>query len=369
MASAPTPADLELAAQTASRPLPWLDGAARDRLAQIHWADGVVEEGGQFHRVLVVPGQAVLRMTRGPQAAGLLPRRLALVEALSAQRLPLALPRALTEVTSNRAGTAAVVQDYLPGTAHPPHSGDVLVLRELCRLLAGVDVEPLRPHLAEPFAFRGPWTAEKTSAVGLLPKVLGDRWPDWFRAALPESWVDTVEALTGTALRWTEDPVVEPVLVHGDLAGHNMRWAPVGSPAVRELLDREGPDVQRLGLPGTELGEDRGDGRDAGPASASASSASDWVLLGVLDWDLACCWDPALNAAYLSLWHGEEKLEGIARDAVEARRGRVWLGVMALESLYDASLREGTPSSANWGRLLRKTLPRIGRAVEALQDW
>ena len=62
-------------------------------------------------------------------------------------------------------------------------------------------------------------------------------------------------------------------------------------------------------------------------------------------------------------------MEGIARDAVEARRGRVWLGVMALESLYDASLREGTPSSANWGRLLRKTLPRIGRAVEALQDW
>ena len=46
----------------------------------------------------------------------------------------------------------------------------------------------------------------------------------------------------------------------------------------------------------------------------------------------------------------------------------MWLGVMALESLYDASLREGTPSPANWGRLLRKTLPRIGRAVEALQD-
>ena len=40
---------------------------------------------------------------------------------------------------------------------------------------------------------------------------------------------------------------------------------------------------------------------------------------------------------------------------------------MALESLYDASLREGTPSPANWGRLLRKTLPRIGRAMDALR--
>lgn len=78
-------------------------------------------------------------------------------------------------------------------------------------------------------------------------------------------------------------------------------------------------------------------------------------------------WDPTLNPAYLSLWHGEEKLEAIARDPFEAQRGRVWLGVMALESLYDASLREGTPSPANWGKLLRKTMPRIGRAADALR--
>ena len=75
MASAPTPADLELAAQTAARPLPWLSAEARDRLARVDWSEGTVEEGGQFHRVLVVAGQGVLRMTRTPQAAGLLPRR------------------------------------------------------------------------------------------------------------------------------------------------------------------------------------------------------------------------------------------------------------------------------------------------------
>ena len=356
MASAPTPADLELAAQTAARPLPWLSAEARDRLARVDWSEGTVEEGGQFHRVLVVPGQGVLRMTRSPQAAGLLPRRVALLEALATQNLAISLPRALTEVTSNEKGTAAVVQDYVPGTAHPPHSGDPRVLRELCERLARVDVEPLRPHLAEAFSFRGPWTPEKSTAVRLLPDVLGERWPDWFEATLPGSWGSTVDALTDAARRWTAEPVVEPSLVHGDLAGHNMHWAPVGSPAVRQLVEREGPDVRRLGL--------AAGGRDE---ASGQGEASGWVLLGILDWDLACVWDPALNPAYLSLWHGEEKLEAIARDAFEAQRGRVWLGVMALESLYDASLREGTPSPANWGKLLRKTLPRIGRAMDALR--
>lgn len=356
MASAPTPADLELAAQAAARPLPWLSPEARERLARIDWTAGTVEEGGQSHRVLVVPGQGVLRIPRGPQAAGLLPRRLALLEALAAQDLAIALPRARTEVTSNEQGTAAVVQDYVPGTAHPPHSGDPRVLRELCERLARVDVEPLRAHLAEPFAFRGPWTDEKSAAVRLLPDVLGERWPDWFTAALPEAWGQTVDALTGTARRWTQDPVVEPRLVHGDLAGHNMHWAPVGSPAVREVLEQEGPDVQRLGLPPAGLGGTSGQHEPSG-----------WVLLGILDWDLACVWDPALNAAYLSMWHGEEKLESIARDPLEAQRARVWLGVMALESLYDASLREATQSPANWGKLLRKTVPRIGRAADALR--
>lgn len=350
MASAPTPADLDLAQQTAARPLPWLSESARHRLVEIDWSQGTVEEGGQFHRVLVVPGQGVLRMTRGPEAAGLLPRRLALLEGLAAQGLPLALPRALTEVSANAHGTAAVVQDYVPGTAHPPHAGDPVVLRELCEVLAEVDVEPLRGQLGEPFAFRGPWTPEKTSAVRLLPTVLGERWPDWFSTVLPHTWAETVEELTRTATRWTQSPVVEPSLVHGDLAGHNMHWAPVGSPAVRELLEREGQSVRRLGLPG----------------QGSDDDSAGWVLLGILDWDLASCWDPALNPAYLSLWHGEEKLEAIARDADEAARARVWLGVMALESLYDASLREATPAPANWGKLLRKTLPRVSRAAELL---
>ena len=98
-----------------------------------------------------------------------------------------------------------------------------------------------------------------------------------------------------------------------------------------------------------------------------------WALTGILDWDLASAWDPALNPAYLSLWHGEEKLEAIARDPAEARRARAWLGWMALEGLDDAASREGTGFEANWPKLLRKVLPRIGgpwrRCVHRTGRW
>ena len=58
-----------------------------------------------------------------------------------------------------------------------------------------------------------------------------------------------------------------------------------------------------------------------------------------------------------------------ARDAAEARRARVWLGAMALETLDDAAARDaivGGLAAGSWRRLLRKTLPRVARALTAL---
>lgn len=367
MASAPTPDDIALARAAAAAPLDTAvaaDPALPRRLAAADWSAGVVEEGGQFHRVLVLPGVGVVRMTRTPATARALPDRMAAVRHLgTTAALPFSVPVPLTEVvpagseaergteqaseqrseqgselgsegarepSGPREGVAGVVQAYLPGEAHPPHSGDPAVLRGLCETLARIDTVALRPHLGAPFAFRGPWTPAKVAAVRDLPGLLADTYGSgaWSGtgATAAAAWDGTVELLTGTVTAWTEHPVVEPSLVHGDLAGHNMRW------------QREG---------------------------------GAWRLTGILDWDLATVWDPALNPAYLALWHGEEKLEDIARDAAEARRARVWLGAMALESLYDASLREGpgrrdTGRPPNWPKLLRKVLPRIERAVAAL---
>ncbi|GAA4760681.1 phosphotransferase family protein [Citricoccus nitrophenolicus] len=354
MPSAPTSEDLAAARAAAARPL--ASAVAADpglprRLATADWSAGQVDEGGQFHRVLVLPGVGAVRIARTAGAAALLPGRMAMVAALGGTlgqgptpALPFAVPAPLSEVVTApsgeamglREGTAAVVQRFLPGQPHPPHEGDPELLRGVCEVLAGIETAPLVPHLGPPFGFRGPWAAEKVAVVQALPELLtrmygSDAWTG-SGAASADRWAGTVTALTGTATRWTECPVVPPSLVHGDLAGHNMRW-------------------QR-----------RSPGGDGGR----------WELTGILDWDLAAVWDPALNPAYLALWHGEEKLEAIARDAAEAWRARVWLGCMALESLYDASLREGPSRKEgppHWAKLLRKVLPRIERAAAAEAVW
>lgn len=333
MASPPTAEDVALARAAASRPLGTTSPAVAERLARADWHAGTVDEGGQFHRVLVLPGVGAVRMARTAAAAERLPARVALVQALATTaQLPVALPVPLTEVVTGADGTTAVVQQYLPGGPHPPHQGDPAVLGRLCQALAAVDTRGLEPYLAPPFAYRGPWTARRVRTVRELSGRLRDAygaqlwdgpWTAEHPAVAAEAFPDTVEELLGTLVSWTRDPVVPPSLVHGDLAGHNMRWARAGE---------------------------------------------DWSLTGILDWDLASAWDPALNPAYLALWHGEEKLAAIARDPAEARRARVWLGWTALETLEDAASRQETDRPANWPRLLRKVLPRIGRAITALRD-
>lgn len=80
-------------------------------------------------------------------------------------------------------------------------------------------------------------------------------------------------------------PDVPHSLVHGDLAGHNMHW-------------------------------DRG------------------RLVGVLDWDLASAFDPAVDAACLA-WHG---WEAVARavDADTLGRARTWFDTFVVEQVASA---------------------------------
>lgn len=220
-------------------------------------------------------------------------RGVELVEALDAH-LSFELPTALTPVWHSRE-CSAVVQRYVPGSAHAPHRGDSAQLRNLVEHLGSIDVAPLAGLLAQPFAFHGPWSAGKTSeTLRVLPAGL---------IADAELVLDVVAGFA----------TVVPGLVHGDLAGHNMHWV---------------------------------DGR----------------LVGVLDWDLAAAWDPALNSAYLGMWHGEALLEQIAATAQESRRARVWLGAMSLESIFDASLANDARRLAGLVAAARLTVRRSPRA-------
>src|SRR5699024_4930299 len=109
---------------------------------------------------------------------------------------------------------------------------------------------------------------------------------------------------------WTDDGVGAG-LVHGDLAGHNMHWV-------------------------------------------------DGQLIGILDWDYAALWDTALNATYLSLWHG------VPLDDISAtpHRARVWSGALGLYALADALTWDISP--AGWRRLNKKVQPRILKAYHSL---
>ena len=257
------------------------------------WEAGHVNVGGQFHVVLVAENEAVLRMSRTRDAASEMQRRVDLVEALS-PLLGFGLPTALTPVWHGE-DCSAVVQRYLPGSAHDPHTGDAAALRRLVEEFAGIDVAPLAHLLAQPFAFHGPWTAEKTAET---------------LRALPTNLITDAELVLATIAGFA---AITPALVHGDLAGHNVHW--LGS-----------------------------------------------RLVGVLDWDLSAAWDPALNSAYLGLWHGEAMLDLIAPTAHEAWRARVWLGAMSLESIYDVG-RANDP--ARLEAMVSRVSGRIRRAAAA----
>lgn len=344
MASDPLASEIGLARTCAERLLPHVDAETGERLAAARWGDGQVQESGQFHRVLVLPDVAVLRMTRMAEAGAApgtgwapddtpavhLPRRMRLLQALAARGLPFAVPAPLSEVwrTETEDGTpltAAVLQPYLPGQPHPVHEGDPAVLRGIVEALDAVDVEAedVAAGLGTAWAFRGPWTDERIEGLLALRAAL----PAEHAGALPADWETAVESIATTARQWFSRPAVAPRLVHGDLAGHNMRWVPV---------------------PG-------------------AGDQVEWTLAGVLDWDLAHAGDPARNVADLAIWHGQGLIDEIARDADEADRSRVWLGNAGLEALDDARARqELTGRPLRWDRLLRKVLPRLERAMTAL---
>ncbi|UXN31698.1 aminoglycoside phosphotransferase family protein [Glutamicibacter sp. M10] len=269
---------------------------ARQLRPDLSWEDAGVNEGGQFHKVVIANPHSVIRMARTPQASAQMPRSVKLLEQLSGQ-LEYQIPVATSQILQVD-GLSSVAMSFVPGSAHEPHYGDPKVLGKLVNDLAAVELEPLSKYLAEPFAFRGEWTEKRQQQCF-------DALPDQLRGAARRLWAQLDELAQ-----------VPPGLVHGDLAGHNMHW----------------------------VGEE---------------------LIGILDWDLAAAWDPALNTAYLSLWHGLQMVDLIAPNRDEAYRATIWLGLMSLERLSDTLLRA---DDRNIDKLIDKIGPRILEAAQAVKN-
>lgn len=267
---------------------------ARQLRPDLSWENAGVNEGGQFHKIVIANPDSVIRMARTIDATEEMPRSIKLLELVSDQ-LDYQIPVATSQIqTVDSLGSVAM--SFIPGSAHEPHYGDPKILGKLVSDLAQVELEPLREHLASPFAFRGPWTDERQQQCF-------DALPEELRGPASSLWAQLDELAQ-----------VPPSLVHGDLAGHNMHW-----------VDEE--------------------------------------LIGILDWDLAAAWDPALNTAYLSLWHGLEMVDLIAPSPDEAHRAKIWLGLMSLERLSDTLSRTDNPKT---DKLLRKIGPRIENAAQAV---
>ncbi|MBC3839799.1 aminoglycoside phosphotransferase family protein [Streptacidiphilus sp. 4-A2] len=244
--------------------------------------------GGQFHEVVLLPGTAVVRIARTPAASAALPRRVELLRRLAAAGLPFAVPEPLSPVVTV-GGRAAVALTWLDGApAAKGEGGEPTQLAALLEAMRGVDLTALADVLGRPHEFAG-----------------GDRWGQLMLEEvvprIPEEWRAEARRRVQAAL---DLPPVTPSLVHGDLGGGNMHWDPSGR------------------------------------------------LIGVLDWDLAQPFDPAVDAACLA-WHGWDRV----RDTVDARtldRAGTWYLTFGLEQIT-VQLLDGAPEEAVAARVQRAT--------------
>ncbi|WP_431961367.1 phosphotransferase family protein [Actinacidiphila sp. bgisy160] len=233
---------------------------------------GATLAGGGSHHVVLLPGAAVVRVARKPTAVAALPRNVELPRRLGALDLPFAVPRPLSGVV-RVAGHTAVALSWLEGAPAPRSGGgEPEELARLLRALREVDCGDLRSLLGAAHEYAG-----------------GDRWAEMMERdvvpRLPRTWRSEALRRVGAAV---DLPVVEPSLVHGDLAGDNLHWS--------------------------------GDGR----------------VLGVLDWDLAQPFDPAVDAACLA-WHGWDKVAA-AVDRAALHRAWTWYLTFGLEQVSFALL-------------------------------
>ncbi|WP_042434673.1 aminoglycoside phosphotransferase family protein [Streptacidiphilus anmyonensis] len=241
-----------------------------------HRLAGARTAAGGSHDVVLLPGVAVVRVARTPTAGAELARNVELLRRLAALGLPFAVPAPLSGIVEAD-GRFGVALSWVGGEPTARgEGGDPNELAALLEALRAVDLSALDGVLGAPHQYAG---GERWSGL-LLEEVV---------PRLPQEWQDEARRRVRAA---QELEPVAPSLVHGDLAGANAHWAP--------------------------------DGR----------------LVGVLDWDLAQPFDPALDAACLA-WHGWDRV----REAVDAPtlcRAWTWYLTFALEILAHALLNGET---------------------------
>jgi aminoglycoside phosphotransferase (APT) family kinase protein len=190
-----------------------------------------------------------------------------LLRVIASAGLPFAVPEPLTPVTMF-GDRAAVAVSWIDGAGLPEGEGDPAKISELLGALRELPLTPeLRTALDAPREDAGGHRWADVLAQDVIPR-------------LPRKWRDEGQR------RLERARALEPVadsLVHADLGGDNVHWN------------------------------------------------EDGKLVGVLDWDLAMPFDPAIDAACMA-WHGWQHV----RRAVDSKiylRAQVWDAVFGVEHL------------------------------------
>jgi aminoglycoside phosphotransferase (APT) family kinase protein len=226
---------------------------------------GAAVAQGSHHHVVLLPGVAAIRISRHSRAAAALPRRTRLLQLIASAGLPFAVPEPLTPVTTFD-DRIAVAVSWIGGTGRHRDAADPAKLATLLRSLSDV-----------------PLTSELRAVLDLPNEESAGRpWPEFLSEQviprLPVRWRDDGRRRLDAAL---DLPPVAASLVHGDLGSTNVHWA------------------------------------------------RDGEITGVLDWDLARAFDPALDAALLS-WFGWDTVRK-AVDSQTYRRANIWDGLFGSE--------------------------------------
>lgn len=225
-----------------------------------------VRTTGSAHIIVNMGGQLSVRVAKTQLTGHLVARRTEILRRLP-QNLPFAVPRPITRVIT-RSGFTAVGLTWIKGE---PRGQGAAPPKQLAKLLKGIHTVDYRGY--------GPYLDIKHEHWGG-----GQQWDTHLRAnVVPQLLTGAQKVALRAIEQVVELPPAESVLVHGDLAGHNILW--------------------------------NGD-----------------KLVGVIDWDHATLGDPAIDHAALGNFYGWDSLSK-ALDAEQLERAQILAGLLPLQSL------------------------------------
>ncbi|MGV3016786.1 phosphotransferase [Rothia sp. 88186D007BW] len=225
-----------------------------------------VRTTGSAHVIVNMGAELSVRIAKTPKTGHQVARRTEILRRLP-QDLPFAVPRPITRVIT-RNGFTAVGLTWIKGEPRLQGSAPPKQLATLIKAIHSVDFRGYGPYMDmvhEHWGGRDNWEVLLREQV--VPQLLSGA------QKIAHTAIDRVLAL---------EPA-PPVLVHGDLAGHNILW--------------------------------KGD-----------------KLVGVIDWDHASVGDAAIDHAALGNFYGWDSLAKVLNDA-QLERARIVARLLPLQSL------------------------------------